>query len=379
MRITFVTPPVGMSGGIRVVAEYAQRLAARGHDVRVVAQGARPPRLRDRVRRAAVGKGWRIPARRPSHFDGRDGDLDVLDAHRPVTAADVPDADVVVATWWETAEWVAPMPAAKGAKVYLLQHDESGLPGQPADRVHATWSLPLHKVAVSRWIADRVESVAGVPVAVVPNSVDFSKFSASPRGKQPSPTVGFMLVGQPWKGADIASEAIRLAKKTVGDLRVVAFGPYDIRERYGLGDELEFVADPGQSELPKLYGRCDAWLFASRYEGFGLPLLEAMACRTPVIGVPAGAAPELLERGGGVLVPGEDPKAMADAITSVVGLSEQAWAEMSDRAYTTVSGYGWEEASALLETELEHAAERPGLTGRQTAPAFGPARENAAG
>ncbi|MEM9414644.1 MAG: glycosyltransferase family 4 protein [Planctomycetota bacterium] len=357
MRITFVMPPVGMSGGIRVIAEYAQRLRDRGHCVTVVAQGAKQKRMRDRVRGAVTGKGWRIPARRPSHFDGRDEGLKVLSSHRPVRASDVPDADVVVATWWETARWVDAMPASKGAKAYLLQHDESGLPNQPADEVRATWSLPLHRIAVSQWIADRVTDAAGGAVAVVPNSVDLDLFQAPPRGKQPVTTVGLMLVGQPWKGADVAAKAIAIARQRLGALRVVAFGPHDIRDRIGVGEEADvtFVQSPTQQELPKLYARCDAWLFASRFEGFGLPLLESMACRTPVIGVPAGAAPELIAPGGGVLVRPEHPESMADAIVQIAESEASQWRAMSDAAYATAAAYNWGDAAKRLEQELCHA------------------------
>jgi len=47
-----------------------------------------------------------------------------------------------------------------------------------------------------------------------------------------------------------------------------------------------------------------------------LPILEAMACRTPVIGTPAGPAPELLGAGGGILVRPEDPADMAMAASA---------------------------------------------------------------
>lgn len=355
MRITFVLPPVGMSGGIRVIAEYADRLRRRGHEVVCVAQREDQPGLRERLRNTMRGRGFTLPARGPSHFDGRDTGLAVLNRYGPVTADDVPDADVVIATWWETAESVAAMPASKGAKAYLLQHDESGLPNQPSKRVRATWSLPLHRVAVSRWIADRVLAGSGGEVAVVPNSVDLEHFQSPPRGKQETPTVGFMLAGQRWKGVDLAAEAALLARKRLGGLRIIVFGAYDIRDRFGLESAAEFVQAPAQDAIPGLYARCDAWLFASRYEGYGLPILEAMACRTPVIGVPAGAAPELLGGGGGVLVPSENASAMADAIVRLTQMPDNRWREMSDNAYQTAAGYTWSDATDALERELQRA------------------------
>jgi glycosyltransferase involved in cell wall biosynthesis len=357
MRITFVLPPVGMSGGIRVIAEYADRLRRRGHEVACIAQRENQPGLRERLRNITRGRGFTLPARGPSHFDGRDEGLTVLSRYGSVTADDVPDADVVVATWWETAEWVAEMPARKGAKAYLLQHDESGLPNQPSKRVRATWSLPLHRIAVSRWIADRVQAGSGGEVVVVPNSVDLELFQAPPREKQPTPTVGFMLAGQRWKGVDLAAEAALLARERLGGLKIIVFGAYDIRERFGLGSAAEFVQAPAQREIPGLYARCDAWLFASRYEGYGLPILEAMACRTPVIGTPAGAAPELLGGGGGVLVPSENASAMADAIVRLTQMPDARWREMSDNAYHTAAGYTWSDATDALERELKRAAD----------------------
>ncbi len=107
-----------------------------------------------------------------------------------------------------------------------------------------------------------------------------------------------------------------------------------------------------------LYASCDAWLFASRCEGFGLPILEAMACRTPVIGTPVGAAPELLAAGGGRLVAPQDPAAMARMIVDVARMDDAAWREMSRQAHHTASGYTWDDATDAFEAALRRAALR---------------------
>ena len=89
-----------------------------------------------------------------------------------------------------------------------------------------------------------------------------------------------------------------------------------------------------------------------------MPILEAMACRTPVIGTPAGASPELLSRGGGILVKPEDAQDMARAIEQVHALPEADWRAMSDLAYATAAGYTWEDATNAFERGLTRAIER---------------------
>src|SRR5665811_1910895 len=125
MRITFVLPTVDMSGGIRVVAIYAKVLTARGHEVILVSPPPQEVRFRNKVKSFLKRNGWPNTVRAfPSHLDGSGLDHRILDRWRPVTDDDVPDADVVIATWWETSEWVSALAPDKGAKVYFIQHHE---------------------------------------------------------------------------------------------------------------------------------------------------------------------------------------------------------------------------------------------------------------
>jgi glycosyltransferase involved in cell wall biosynthesis len=138
----------------------------------------------------------------------------------------------------------------------------------------------------------------------------------------------------------------------------VSFGAIQPNEGLPLPEGSEFIFQPPQDKIRDLYGKCDAWLFGSRSEGFGLPLLEAMACRAPVIATPAGAAPELVARGGGILVPQEDPDAMAAGIVKVCRADEPAWRQMSDNAFGVASSYTWDDATDRFEAALKKAIEK---------------------
>ena len=134
-----------MAGGDRVIAIYAEGLKKRGHEVLVVSIPYSKPPLRQQLSSLLRGKGWvSVPKNQPNHLNYVDVPHKVLERSRPVVDADVPDADVVVATWWETAEWVANLSEAKGAKAYFIQHYEV-FDYLPKERAAATWSLPLHK------------------------------------------------------------------------------------------------------------------------------------------------------------------------------------------------------------------------------------------
>src|SRR5262245_16872707 len=108
MRITFVLPHAGMAGGIRVLAIHASGLQRRGHRGFAGSLPLERVSLARKVRSLVRGRGWpRDPEPEPSWFDGAGVPQRVLERARPVRDDDVPDADVVIATFWRTGPWVA--------------------------------------------------------------------------------------------------------------------------------------------------------------------------------------------------------------------------------------------------------------------------------
>jgi alpha-1,6-mannosyltransferase len=75
-----------------------------------------------------------------------------------------------------------------------------------------------------------------------------------------------------------------------------------------------FVED---SDLVNFYAGCDLFVFPSFYEGFGLPILEAMACARPVVAARAGAFPEFVDESVGMLAEPNSARSMAEAIAAL--------------------------------------------------------------
>ncbi|MEG4490772.1 glycosyltransferase family 4 protein [Microcoleus sp. D3_18_C4] len=359
MKITFVLPTLSLTGGIRVISIFAELLRKRGHSVFVISVPTPQPSMRQQVKSLLRGGGWiSRPENEPSFFDNLGVENKITDRYRPVEDKDVPDADVVVATWWETAEWVAKLSPSKGAKAYFIQHHEI-FDYLPQGRVEATWMLPMHKITISEWLVELARTKYGDDqVSLAPPSVDTKQFYACPRNKQSAPTVGLMYSTIYWKGTDIALKAFSIAAEKIPNLRLVAFGVDAPSSELPLPANAEYVIQPDQDKIKDYYSKCDAWLLASRSEGFGLPIIEAMACRTPVISTPAGAAPEILSGGTGILVRPEDPQEMAKAIESICQLPNSKWQAMSEAAYAKVNNYTWEDATDHFEAALEVAVDK---------------------
>ncbi|WP_299964517.1 glycosyltransferase family 4 protein [uncultured Roseobacter sp.] len=350
-----MSPFTSLAGGVRVMAIYAAELQARGHEVTVVSMRHPTPPLKLRIR-AMMGRAKLRPVKKSTPL------LDVLGANHvvvnhngPITAADVPDGDVVIATWWETAPWVADLPASKGRKFYLLQDYETFKKGR-FELVSATYDLPLRKIAVSDYIARMLAENHDIQdVAVVPNSVDCTQFSADPREKGPGLTAGFLYTGKTRKNVKLAIDVLAQAREVIPGLKVIAFGSIAPLDKLPLPDWIEYHRTPAQAELAKIYASCDVWLFTSLHEGFGLPILEAMACGTPVLATPAGGAPQIVTGSNGTLLSPE-PEAFLAELQRMASLSPEAWRKMSDAARETAHAYSWGDATdRLLEALREEA------------------------
>ena len=157
MKITFVMDGGdSLSGGHRAIAMFAHGLVELGHEVNLIARPQRSPSLRDRLRITLKRRGAALkPAIMPSHFQTAGVPLQVLSEWRPVESRDVPDADIVVATWWETVEWVTNLAPSRGAHAHFVQDYETW--GGRVDEVDRSCRAPLPKIVTIDWLKDLFE------------------------------------------------------------------------------------------------------------------------------------------------------------------------------------------------------------------------------
>jgi glycogen(starch) synthase len=185
--------------------------------------------------------------------------------------------------------------------------------------------------ALSQYSRQNIVMAYGVSpskIDVMYGGVDPSFFSDTPPPVGTNPSLLFVgrLDGPGrQKGLDMLLEALPgiLASHPV-HLHVIGAGPGEgpFREqaaRLLVGDHVTFHGFVQQDRLAPYYRNADLVVLPSRRESFGLVLAEAMAAGRPVVASRVGAIPEVVKDGvTGLLIPPEDPKACADAITSLL-------------------------------------------------------------
>lgn len=268
MRITFVLPgparrPVG---GYRVVYEYADRLAGRGHEVSVL-HAVRVPYTPSRwpylIRYTAHQL---LRTARPRWFRFRN--RVILKTIPSIEDRHVPDADAVIATWWATAYEVTKLRPACGKKYYLIQHYETW--GGPAELVNNSYLLGLRNIVIALWLKETLEQLGARVAAHIPNGINFELFRLylSPEEREPH-SVLWMYHPADWKGPEEGLRALLVAKEAVPDLKATVFSTYP--HPAFLPRWVDFVRNPAQRYLVELYNRHAIFLCSSRSEGWSLP------------------------------------------------------------------------------------------------------------
>lgn len=251
-----------LSGGVRVVVELAEGLAARGHEVRIVTKDA--------------GDGWiatTLPVLVVPEFSGEN----------------LPAGDVGIATWFPTV-----LPVLRAGRHRRVLHFCQGYEGLQSflahrlDEIEAAYAAPVAKLAVSPHLVELLAPRFPGPWHVLPPSLRAEGFV---RGERPAPA-GVPAIGLAgpfeWeaKGVAVGLAALRALERDGLAPRLHRLSPLplsDAERRLRLPERYD-VALPAAA-MPGWYHGLDLLLFPSfpEGEGLGLPPLEAMAAGVPVV------------------------------------------------------------------------------------------------
>jgi len=213
-----------------------------------------------------------------------------------------------------------------------------------ADRVRwrTPWLVRLRRARMILTVSEAVrrevvehfgvspERVRAVPLAA---SSQFRPVAAT--SPPPKPFFLFVATLEPRKNVAALIEGWRESRaETNADLVVAGRNRADFEE-IAACDGLHLLGEVPDQELPRLYSDALAFVYPTHYEGFGLPVLEAMQCGCPVI---TSRDPAVVEVAGGAAIHTSSPHEIAEAMLAIAG---------NPRLRNTLSGAGLRRASAF--------------------------------
>lgn len=373
MRIAIAISRYETNAGLeRVAVEYARGLAASGHEVTVFAQSVRRAEADGGVRFIRVG-GWKgQTALRAATFPiaatraiGRvRPSFDVhLSFGSVVLRPSVVRAPGCHRSWWELANREWPATTVDGIRRRLNPHHRIVLWW---DRRVLGRGIPTAVLAAGEWAADdirRFYPAVGGKVSVLPDGVNLDEFDLDDAGRAyerdhwsvgDAPLLFTLATEQRRKGLDTLFESFRIVRERLPDARLVVGGRVpssDVRALAVHHRVQDGVLAVGfLRDLRAAYSAADVLVFPTRFDPWGLPVVEALACGTRVaVSARAGAA-SVVRPGvtGALIADPADPAVVAEATLAALAASGDRPA-----CRASVRHLAWDRVVSRLEEILE--------------------------
>jgi glycosyltransferase involved in cell wall biosynthesis len=176
-------------------------------------------------------------------------------------------------------------------------------------------------ICVSNSLKNEVLKICQREIKVIPNLVDTSKFSLAQPSDSGLVNIGFLgSMNNNNKGLDLLLKALKLIDHNnvlvhIGGTGIKLAELKKLSEELGMKEICRFYGEIKTEEKNKFYSKLNFFVLPSRYETFGIVLIEAMACGLPVISTECGGPQDIVSLETGILVKKDDVTELADALS----------------------------------------------------------------
>lgn len=350
MKINFILPFTSHTGGIKIAFEYANRLTKKGHDVRcyipMVAYKFSNRGLKGTIIR--IKDSLRNTLKNRTNIEWFNAKFNIKLVPY-ISNMYIRNADVVIATAWPTAYSVYRLNENKGRKYYLIQHYEiwSGDP----KLVNESYKLKLKHIVIAKWIKDiMVNKFNSKSCELIHNGIDFNEFSCNYKSINKNKVICMLYHQLEWKGFKDGLSAFEMIRRKYPDIKLILFGTTKSDD---IPEYVEFYLRPSVSELRDIYCRSDIFIFPSKNEGWGLTIIEAMACKCAIVATRTGAVNEIGINNYNMLISEpSDIKGLAKNIDLLIN-SDDLIKKISLNAYKTALNFDWDKSIDKFEAVIK--------------------------
>ena len=365
MIITFpATAATRPNGGAKALYEFANATRRRGHSVQV------------------VHIGWPEPIRSLRDLPWvsfEDGIEHIFPSAHPVPDAEtLPPRDRVrldtdgyrlshLADFLPNSDFMAAfddqLPLSHGLPFIFVQGYRVFVPAVE----DAVFKAPCPKVCVSRWLVDvgKEKGVRDEELVYIPNGLEHEKYRLVLPVEDRPALLSFAYRRNPVTRPDDGLAVLAEVKRRLPEVEVTVFSP--IPPSHEMAPWMTVLTNPPQEFIVnEIYNRSRVFLCASRYEGFGFPCIEAMACGAALVTTANGASADYAIDGETALVcePG-DVTAMADGVERLLR-DDELRIRLARRGMDYVrEHFDWDTSAMKLEAFLAEYAADPERYGRR--------------
>lgn len=191
-------------------------------------------------------------------------------------------------------------------------------------------------------------------VQAIPNPIPFTNELTSNLQSKTAISVGRYVHE---KGFDMLLEAWSIVHKQYPEWKLQVYGTGDRTQYQNLAEKLGIkdscILNGPTEEVQQCYANSSLYILSSRFEGFGMVIIEAMSCGLPVVSFDCPCGPRSIIKQGenGLLSPAEDPKALAKDICRVIG-SKETMERLSKESKATAQSYTLDNIMKRWQTEF---------------------------
>jgi glycosyltransferase involved in cell wall biosynthesis len=239
----------------------------------------------------------------------------------------------------------------------------------------AVYARAQRIVVLSRAFGDILVASYGVPerkIRIVPGGVDLQRFRAGGtradarrqlRWPVDRPTVATVRRLAPTKGIENLIAAVARVRERIPDVFVAIAGTGRLAAQFqdqvrdaGLGDAIHFAGFVSDDDLPLIYRAADLFVVPTvAFEGFGLVVLESLACGTPALVTPVSGLPEVVrDLDPGLILRSTAPNDIADGIVGALSGATPLPDEAACIAYA--ARFGWPQIAARVRAVYDEVA-----------------------